>query len=59
MAEKRTSRHPKDFNEVAFAVAQIATGNAPKPEAPKQKKLRAITLGQMTKAEHPIKPRGK
>jgi hypothetical protein len=58
MAEKRTSRHPKDFNEVAFAVAQIATGNAPKSEGPKPKKLRAITLGQMAKAQHPKKPRG-
>lgn len=47
MAEKRVSRHPKDFNEVAFSVVQIATGLAPKPEPPKAKNPAAVTLGKM------------
>jgi len=50
MAEKRTSRHPKDFNEVAFSVVQIATGEAPKPEPPKVKNPVAVTLGKMVGA---------
>lgn len=47
MADKRGSRHPKDFNEVAFSVVQIATGQAPKPEPPKVKNPAAVTLGRM------------
>jgi len=47
MADKRPSRHPKDFNEVAFSVVQIATGQAPKPEPPKPKNPHAVTLGRM------------
>jgi hypothetical protein len=47
MAEKRASRHPKDFNEVAFNVVQIATGQAPKPEPPKPKNPAAVTLGRL------------
>ncbi len=47
MAEKRASRHPKDFNEVAFSVVQIATGEVAKPEPPKVKNPAAVTMGKM------------
>jgi hypothetical protein len=47
MVEKRKSRHPKDFNQVAFDVVRIATGEVPKPEPPKAKNPAAVTLGKM------------
>lgn len=47
MAEKRKSRHPKDFNQVAFDVVRIATGEAEKPEPPRAKNPAAVTLGKM------------
>jgi hypothetical protein len=47
MADKRVSTHPRDFNEVAYSVVQIATGQAPKPEPPKPKNPHAVTLGRL------------
>lgn len=43
----RSSRHPKDFNQVAFDVVRIATGEVEKPEPPKPKNPAAVTLGRM------------
>ena len=42
----RSSRKPRDTNEVAFSVVQRATGQAP-PEEPSTKNQAAVELGRL------------
>jgi hypothetical protein len=40
-------RGNKDFNVLAWETVQIATGQMPKPEEPKEKNPTAVTLGRL------------